>query len=344
MFGYFRFILATFVLASHVGISIQQHFNIGVFAVVCFFMLAGFVVTGLLDKFFYQGKFLYVQFYFERFMRIFPQYLFILFLTIIFLLYSNFYIINFSILNIFSNLTIVLLNLVDLIDIQVLVSPAWSLGLELKAYLALPLIIYFKPIKIITGILSLVVFVLAILQFINTDLYSFNLIPGVLFMFILGVSIYNTTVKKDHNPDLFDRCFPLVVYLLMAFLIIIIGIHKKLLNSDLMEIGLGVMLGFPAILFIAKSNINIPFNRLLGDLSYGLFLSHFLVIWMISHFFGIDLHTGINESNKHISPYIYVITIFIISLIISIIALYFVERPIKKFRFNLTKNLGKNHE
>ena len=344
MFGYFRFILATFVLASHAGISIQQHFNLGVFAVVCFFILAGFVVTGLLDKFFYQDKFLYAKFYFERFLRIFPQYLFILFLTVIFLLYTKFSSINFDSLNILSNISIIFLNLVDLIDIQVLIPPAWSLGIELKAYLVLPFIIFFKPIKIIIAISSLVVFLLAVLGFINTDLYSFNLIPGVLFMFVMGVSIYNITIKKNHNPDLFDKYFPVVVYLFMAFLIITIGMHKKLLNSDLMEIGLGVMLGFPAIVFIAKSNISIPFNRLFGDLSYGLFLSHFLVIWMVSYFFGIDLHTGINDSNKHISPYLYVTTIFMISIIISIIALYFVERPIKRFRFHLTKKLGKKHE
>ena len=344
MFGYFRFILASFVFASHVGISIQQHFNLGVFAVVCFFILAGFVVTGLLDKFFYQDKFLYAKFYFERFLRIFPQYLFILFLTLIFLLYTKFKIINFDSLNIVSNISIIFLNFVDLIDIQVLIPPAWSLGIELKAYLVLPFIIIFKPIKIIIAISSLVVFLLAVLGFINTDLYLFNLIPGVLFMFVLGSSIYNITVKKNHNPDLFDKCFPVVVYLFMAFLIITIGMHKKLLNSDLMEIGLGVMLGFPAIVFIAKSNIIFPFNSLLGDLSYGLFLSHFLVIWMVSYFLGIDLHTGINDSNKHISPYLYVTTIFIISIIISIIALYFVERPIKRFRFHLTKKLGKKHE
>ena len=344
MFGYFRFVLASFVLASHVGISIQQHFNLGVFAVVCFFILAGFVVTGLLDKFFYQDKFLYAKFFFERFLRIFPQYLFILFLTLIFLLYTKFKIINFDSLNIISNISIIFLNFVDLIDIQVLIPPAWSLGIELKAYLILPFIIFFKPIKIIIAISSLVVFLLAVLSFINTDLYLFNLIPGVLFMFVLGASIYNITVKKNHNPDLFDKYFPVVVYLFMAFLIITIGMHKKLLNSDLMEIGLGVMLGFPTIVFIAKSNINIPFNRLLGDLSYGLFLSHFLVIWMVSYFLGIDLHTEINDSNKHISPYLYVTTIFIISITISIIALYFVERPIKRFRFHLTKKLGKNYE
>ena len=341
MFGYFRFILASFVFASHVGISIQQHFNMGVFAVVCFFMLAGFVVTGLIDKFFNQDKFLYFKFYFERFLRIFPQYLFILFLTVLFLTYTDYFKINLSNLSVVSNLSIILLNLVDLIDIQLLVPPAWSLGLELKAYLILPFIFFFKPLKYILAIFSLTIFLLAILEFINTDLFSFNLIPGILFTFILGVSIYNINVRKNHHPDLFDKYFPLFVYLLMTFLIILIGIHKKLLNSDLMEIGLGVMLGFPAIVFIAKSNLNLPFNKFFGDLSYGLFLSHYLVIWMIAHFYGIDLHNGINEDNEHISPYFYVITIFTISIMLSLIALYVVELPIKKYRFHLTREIRK---
>ncbi len=340
MFGYFRFILASFVFASHVGISVQQHFNLGVFAVVCFFMLAGFVVTGLFDKFFYQGKIYYLKFYLERFLRIFPQYLFILVLTVVFLLYSQYSNIELDGVNMFSNLTIFPLNFVSLIDIQILIPPAWSLGIELKAYLLLPFIVYFKPVKVIVAILSLMVFLLAIFGIIDTDLFSFNTTPGVLFLFVIGVSIYNTT-RMNKNPGLFDVCFPIFVYILMALLVVAVGMHKKLLLTDLMEIGLGVMLGFPIIVYIAKSNVKIPFDSLFGDLSYGLFLSHFLVIYMAAYFFGVDLHRGINDSNSHISPYFYVISIFVISLAISVIALYIIERPIKKYRYHLTKGLKK---
>ena len=42
MFGYIRFILAYFVLLSHVGIGLAGK-NIGVFAVVIFYILAGLV-------------------------------------------------------------------------------------------------------------------------------------------------------------------------------------------------------------------------------------------------------------------------------------------------------------
>ena len=44
MFGYIRFILAYFVLLSHVGIGLAGK-NIGVFAVVNFYILSGLVTS-----------------------------------------------------------------------------------------------------------------------------------------------------------------------------------------------------------------------------------------------------------------------------------------------------------
>jgi peptidoglycan/LPS O-acetylase OafA/YrhL len=84
MFGYFRFFLASLVLISHVGIN-YRGFNPGVAAVVSFYMLAGFVVCHLFSKIFKSEKPLYFHFYYERALRIFPQYLFIAGLTLIFI-------------------------------------------------------------------------------------------------------------------------------------------------------------------------------------------------------------------------------------------------------------------
>ncbi len=340
MFGYFRFILASFVLASHTGISLQG-FNIGVFAVVCFFILAGFVVSGLFDKFFYQDKPLYLKFYFERVLRIFPQYFFILALTVVFVSFSGFFEINYSVLNIFSSLTIFPLNWTRVIEAQTFIAPAWSLAVELKAYLLLPFVIFFRSVKISLAAVSISIFLVASFEFINTDLYTVNTVLGTLFIFILGTSIYNVNIRENKEPDFFDLYFPVIAYALMLLLMIVLGVvyREMIFIENVMEIAVGVMIGLPVITYIANSNIKIPFNSLFGDLSYGLFLSHFLVINIINHYSGITFSYGINESNAHISPYLYVISVFLLSVIISLIALYLVERPIKKYRFHLTKDL-----
>ena len=338
MFGYLRFILASFVLASHTGISLQG-FNIGVFAVICFFMLAGYVVAELFDKFFGRDRLLYFEFYFERALRIFPQYFFILILTVVFVSYSGFFEIDYSVLNVLSSLTIFPLNWVGVLDFQTFIPPAWSLAIELKAYLLLPLIIYFKSLKVFVVLLSIIVFLLASFGFIDTDFYSLNTIFGTFFIFAIGSSLYYSIKKSD--VGLFDTYFPPLVYLTMALLMIILGVvyREMIFIANVMEVALAIMIGLPIISYIANRNINLPYNSLLGDLSYGVFLSHFLVINVINHYTGITFSYGINESNAHISPVFYVVSVFIFSVVVSFIALYLIERPIKKYRFHITKNL-----
>jgi len=50
MFGYIRFLLAYFVLLSHLNVKFLGH-NIGVFAVIIFYILAGLVTAKIFIKF-----------------------------------------------------------------------------------------------------------------------------------------------------------------------------------------------------------------------------------------------------------------------------------------------------
>lgn len=79
MFGTLRLILAVMVAISHVDIRAYGR-NPGVVAVVCFFMISGFVMTGVIRSYYQDNK---TMFYLDRLMRIYPQYLFFLGLTII---------------------------------------------------------------------------------------------------------------------------------------------------------------------------------------------------------------------------------------------------------------------
>jgi peptidoglycan/LPS O-acetylase OafA/YrhL len=42
---------------------------------------------------------------------------------------------------------------------------------------------------------------------------------------------------------------------------------------------LGLGIGIPLVVIGTRTRITLPFNGLLGSLSYGVFLSHFLMIW-----------------------------------------------------------------
>ena len=336
MFGYFRFFLASLVLLSHLGIGLLG-FNPGIAAVVSFYILAGFVVCNLFSNKFVAGKPLYLQFYYERSLRIFPQYFFIAALTLVFILTTKYGTPRFDLVASINNILIIPLNYNMVIDNSILqepkwwlIPPAWSLGVELQAYLILPFIIYFKPIKFMLAITSLCIFILASIGVMHTEYFGYRLLPGVLFIFILGTSIYKNT-SGNGEPDMFDKYFPTFVYTVLVFLLIILGMHNLLL-SPIRETIFGILIGLPVITYLASSKIKAPINRFLGDLSYGLFLSHFLAIWVIDYYSLID---------KFIAPFLYVATVFIISLIVSFVGILAVENNIRNYRFSISKSVSK---
>jgi peptidoglycan/LPS O-acetylase OafA/YrhL len=332
VFGYFRLFLATLVMLSHIGITLQG-FNPGVSAVVSFYMLAGFVVGNLFTKIFISRTPFYLKFYYERAVRIFPLYLYIISLTIVFILITSYGDAKFSFLKLVNNILVVPLNYYMVINSSiltnpegVLVPPAWSLGLELQAYLILPYIIFYKPVKLVLGIISLAIFILANIGIINTDYFGYRLLPGILFVFILGLTTYRNT-QTSSSTDLFDKYFPSITYAALLLLLIYLGISSCLCVPYTRETICGILIGLPIITFCANSQIKAPINHILGDLSYGIFLSHFLAMWLITNYSLVD---------KYQYQYLYVFMVFCISLTISAVGVFLVETKFKKYRFKFS--------
>lgn len=63
--------------------------------------------------------------------------------------------------------------------------PAWSLGLEMCFYLLIPFLILYK-MRGVAFTLSVTVFMGASLGYLDTDIYGYRLLPGVLFIFLGG--------------------------------------------------------------------------------------------------------------------------------------------------------------
>ncbi|MDY0313038.1 MAG: hypothetical protein RBR20_13065, partial [Desulfobacterales bacterium] len=87
MFGTYRLILAVLVALSHIGITIG-HLNPGVIAVVGFYLISGYVMTGLLrthyDRIDKVG-----HFYLDRFLRLFPHYAVVAALTFVWFVWTG---------------------------------------------------------------------------------------------------------------------------------------------------------------------------------------------------------------------------------------------------------------
>lgn len=202
MFGYIRFILAYFVLLSHVGIGLAGK-NIGVFAVVIFYILAGLVTSKVFIKIAPQNAQI-SYFVKDRFLRIYPAFLFAFVLTALFFCATSYLQPHFSAKNLLANALIVPLNYFFWLDVSVidapaglnfLIPPAWSLGAELQAYALLVLAIKFRRLGYALALGSLGVYAAANLGFIDSDIYGYRLVCGVFFMFYTGFLIY----QKQHG-------------------------------------------------------------------------------------------------------------------------------------------------
>jgi len=282
MFGYLRLILSILVLLSHLDIRFYG-LNQGVIAVVIFYILAGFVVSHLYTNIFMDYK-LFIK---DRIRRIFPLYLFITILTILFITTTHFGSPHFTIFNIFSNLTIIPLNFYMLLDNAILtepkwwlVPPAWSLGTELQAYLLLPFAIIYPKVRYIFITISFFIYMVANLNIIHPDYFGYRLIVGVMFIFLVGTSLQKVASKTQTK---FDILFLFAVWfttLIFISTLIYFGFEIKAYAK---ETTIGLIFGIPIIYTLSISNIKLPFNTILGSLSYGIFLSHFLSIWIVEY-------------------------------------------------------------
>ena len=277
MFGYLRFFLALLVLLSHVGVRVWG-LNPGVFAVVIFYILAGYVTTYL----FYEvmpKKNRIVNFYIDRAIRIFPLYLIVLSITLLFILVTNYGEPHFNLFNTLSNLTIIPLNYYMYFDVNILtdpkwplIPPAWSLGTELQAYLLMPLLLLYRKLFIVSFITTFTIYTLANFTLLHPDHFGYRLIFGVLFFFLIGVLLRKRVYK-----------ILIVLYLLIFFEAFLLFVTDSISQySYSKETLLGLLLGMPLIGLFSQQRDRI-LNKILGRASYALFLIHFLFIWLFNY-------------------------------------------------------------
>lgn len=276
--GLLRLFLASLVLISHLGISIAG-INPGVSAVIVFYMLAGHVVSQLWQRrpqaALGAGA---LWFWRDRLWRILPMYGFCLLLAVAVWVVgaqSPFLAREPQAGDWLANLLIVPLNYYMYTgqDAFTLLPPAWSLGAELQFYLLVPLLLGRPPLAGAAALLSLGVFLLAQLGLLDTDVFGYRLLAGVGFVFLAGTLL--------ERRERWARGLLLALWLAsMAYVVVLLALdlHRP---YDL-DVALGLALGLPLLIVLLRHplpSVWQPWQRGAGELSYGLFLLHFPVIW-----------------------------------------------------------------
>ncbi len=142
---------------------------------------------------------------------------------------------------------------------------------------------------------------------------------GIFFIFVIGSSMQRNNSTTPNTTETFDRWWPLSAWTLTFISATIFFYTDSFSPSYTKETFLGLLLGIPLIYLTFQIKKKFPFNSLLGSLSYGVFLCHFLGIWLLGNF---------NIAEK--GSAVYIVLLFLFSTFISYLGVVVVESKINR--------------
>lgn len=261
MFGGFRLVLATIVAVFHAGYAPGGYW-IGISAVIGFYILSGYAITALLLSRFTQPA-SYLTFYWERLVRLAPQYY--LWITIAAILTSVFHLsmssapwrpLDAQSLTMYTLLApLAFITYFPTLSFTPLITHAVSLAIEVTFYALAPWIFIRRIPGYIAACVSLGIFLATALGSLPPFVYTYLATPGPLIFVMLGNFIY----RRDWS----------------ALIISTVALTATLLPLQKFdaELLIGVAICLPAVLFFGRFRSG-RLDQALGNASYGCFLCH----------------------------------------------------------------------
>ncbi|NDC36104.1 MAG: hypothetical protein EBZ51_12220, partial [Synechococcaceae bacterium WB9_2_112] len=190
-------------------------------------------------------------------------------------------------------------------------------------------------------------------HWLNTDWFGYRLIPGVLWVFGVGMLLFawqRSRPRWAHALALAAPVLALGIYLLLRHK----GLHAAPFHQEvLLGWGLGVplvhvlaMVGMPtrqqAPIAQPAPTLLQRANHLAGDASYGVFLNHFLLIWL-SHLLGWPIgHTNAAavapDAVAQAVPGWVVLAV--VSVVLAVVTQRYAEQPVLRWRRALRRPRG----
>jgi len=312
-------------------------FPYGWLGVHAFFMLSGFLITRILlsTK---ESISYFKTFYIRRTLRIFPIYYLCLFIVLAYTLYRNvpnrdffyylFYVQNFRLgLDDFSS------------QFPYFFNHSWSLAIEEQYYLFWPLIVRYTSTRkliwiCIGGILISIISKLTLLQFTSLPIVWTNMF-GSLDMLcagsLLATILFTDTIKYLKHINLI-AAMGVVIYFVLAP---IIGYQNFFLSritrvasiDGILLLMIVLLLVFCLLKYLVRKDnwftkifFSNPVTIYIGKISYGIYLYHFIIYFIIEGYF--NTNEGIVVKSLK----------FILPIIVAALSYALVEKPILRLK------------
>jgi peptidoglycan/LPS O-acetylase OafA/YrhL len=354
--GSLRFLLAISVAYGHAGDFLGFPLVPGDTAVQCFYAISGFYMSLVLNEKYRPESSSYFLFISNRFLRLFPAYGVVLLLTLLLAFVvrglspspdlpfvvawhslnpldwpSAAFLIGSQVImwgqDLYLFLTLKHGALVFWPDFHtapqplyslLVIPPGWTLGLEFSFYLIAPFIVR-RSVAAITAIFGASVALRLCLQFwfgYQGDPWSYRFFPSEVAVFLIGALAYRVyrlpTIAFNWRSC---RVFAIaIVCIAIALLINRWNGVSRLASVTFWALAVG------AIPFLFRATKNTTIDRYLGELSYPIYICHFLVIWFLDAtvMFGSNLARGSS--------------IIAMTLIVSTALYWIVDRPVDVWR------------
>jgi peptidoglycan/LPS O-acetylase OafA/YrhL len=350
--GILRFLFALAVVFAHspIGALVKTVPLIGgTLAVQSFFMIPGFYIAMILDGK-YQNKFL---FWSNRFLRLMPVYWLLCIVSLIcFALINRNFFSDYALLGlgpviyiIFSTIFVLgqdwayfmtvhdkaLIGTMDFLNhtprlyTYFPVGQAWTMALEFYFYLLAPFLCRLRTIWV-----SLIVVILMAARFysynhgMDADPWIYRFFPFELALFLFGVLAFRI-YKKFKDTAFFDKAKFMSVVMPLAAIAYpyfpeAMFAHASV-NVWVFLAGLFVLM--PVIFYTFKDN---KYDRMIGNLSFPMYMVHLLVIRVLGNFALFTAHL-----------WLYVLMVVVLAVSLAVLIQWFVEKPLDVYRMQRVK-------
>lgn len=325
----------------------------GFLGVDIFFVISGFLITGIIITEIQQNSFSLKQFYTRRIKRIYPAFITVMalvsFIASVIFIYNDFNKLRKTIELAIAFLSNFYLGLTQgYFDLSANENPVlhiWSLAVEEQYYLIFPLILIlaykkFREIKVLFIITLILFFILLATSFIPANFYKEVLHqPNIYYLsnlrfpeLLVGslLAIYHNLSNKVQLSKQVNNILAILSTLLLFSCLF-------LMNNDIAFIpGVTLILPciFTALIIHTTSQNNIVKLCLsnkaivfIGKISYSLYLYHWIFIAFAYYI------TGEKQINNQSIAIVIVLTI-----IFSVLSYYLIEQPIRKSKLNFKQS------